>query len=273
MSASQRGTPFPAGRAQAPARVSSRRSTPAGYPSASERHSTRTPGQGQPTPTNTVSPARGPPLTPALPVSEGDVEMAPQAVPASTNQGDGTGPAVQVKPMTAKYLSSVWIAVIGVAVLNHGFRKVLSRPPITSGDISIAAVQWYSPKLLFLAHLLSHLSSSMAINAGMIVYLSFFLNELRMQDYRQGRKPMGAFTKPSFSFGTPVIRPISTSGAVATQQPTTSSMPNFWHGREYLKPPLERGTRTFCHDVTRASPSTSSVIYWTTTRPTYNEES
>lgn len=176
MSASQRGTPFPAGRAQAPARVSSRRSTPAGYPSASERHSTRTPGQGQPTPTNTVSPARGPPLTPALPVSEGDVEIAPQAVPASTNQGDGTGPAVQVKPMTAKYLSSVWIAVIGVVVLNHGFRKVLSRPPITSGDISIAAVQWYSPKLLFLAHLLSHLSSSMAINAGMIVYLSFFLN-------------------------------------------------------------------------------------------------
>lgn len=90
--------------------------------------------------------------------------------------------------------------------------------------------------------------------SAMPAYHSTSLEELRVQDYRQGRKPMCAFGRPLFRFGIPVTRPVSTFGAPATQQPTTPSMPNFGQRREYVKPPLGTGTRMFCHDGMRASP-------------------
>ncbi|KAI6099615.1 hypothetical protein F5141DRAFT_1142330 [Pisolithus sp. B1] len=87
--------------------------------------------------------------------------------------------------------------------------------------------------------------------SAMPAYRSASLEELRVQDYLQGRKPKGAFGKPSFSFGTPFTEPTSTLGADATRHATTSSVLNFRNGK--FKPPLERGIRIFSHDGTRAS--------------------
>ncbi|KAI6133582.1 hypothetical protein EV401DRAFT_1914346 [Pisolithus croceorrhizus] len=87
--------------------------------------------------------------------------------------------------------------------------------------------------------------------SAMIAYRSASLEELRVQDYLQGRKPMGASGKSSFSFGIPSTKPTSTLGADVTRHATTSSVPNFQNGK--LKPPLERGIRMFSYDGTRAS--------------------
>ncbi|KAI5998688.1 hypothetical protein EDD15DRAFT_2240852 [Pisolithus albus] len=179
MSLSQRRTPSPAGRDQAPARVASNESKSSGHPSPSQRHVTHTsssvpastPSQGQPPPARNVYPPAAPPPNPALPVSE--VERAPPAEFASTAQGGSAGPAVPVGPMTSDYLTAFCAFAIGVVVINHKFLGLLSRLPITSGGISITAVERYSERLLFLARLLSFLSTSMAINAVLIVYLSF----------------------------------------------------------------------------------------------------
>ncbi|KAI5983477.1 hypothetical protein EDD15DRAFT_2315587 [Pisolithus albus] len=184
MSLSQRRTRSPAGRDQAPARVASHRFTSSGHPSPSQRHVTHTsgsvpastPSQGQPPPARNAYPPAAPPPNLALPVGEGD--RVARALPAeftSTAQGAGVGPAVPVGPMTLDYLSAFCAFAMGAVVVNHKFLGLLSRPPITSGDISITAVERYSERLLFLAHLLSFLSIEMAINAVVIVYLSFFL--------------------------------------------------------------------------------------------------
>ncbi|KAI5998687.1 hypothetical protein EDD15DRAFT_186543 [Pisolithus albus] len=68
----------------------------------------------------------------------------------------------------------------------------------------------------------------------MPAYRSASLEELRVQDYQQDRKSKDALGKPP-----------------ATQQPTTSSMPNSGQRREYVKPPLETGTG---HDGMRILP-------------------
>ncbi|KAI6148941.1 hypothetical protein EDD17DRAFT_1644555 [Pisolithus thermaeus] len=87
--------------------------------------------------------------------------------------------------------------------------------------------------------------------SAMPAYRGTSLEELRVQDYQQGRKPMGALGKPSFSFGTPFTETTNTLDADATRHATTSSVPNFRNGE--LKPPLERGIRMFSYDGTRAS--------------------
>ncbi|KAL4076294.1 nucleoporin autopeptidase-domain-containing protein [Scleroderma citrinum] len=53
-------------------------------------------------------------------------------------------------------------------------------------------------------------------------YRGTSLEELRLQDYQQGRKTAGAFGQTSFA--TPATQPVGMFGATTTQQPTTSSI-------------------------------------------------
>lgn len=87
--------------------------------------------------------------------------------------------------------------------------------------------------------------------SAMQTYRSTSIEELRVQDYQQGRT--GASSKLPFGFGAPTTQPAGTFGAATTQQPNTSPTFEFGKGREYFKAPHDRSARIFRHDGTRAS--------------------